>query len=311
MTANAHIVFVHIGPVLPEHLAVAAAQARRFHDGEIWLVAPAGALDGAAWAPGLQLRQIACEALGISEAHGQFLRVTRLDREFRQGFWLHTTERFFYLETLMARAGLDHVVHLENDVMLYANPCDLVAVLDRCYPALAATFDAPGRCVPGFVYARSPAAMERLTRFIVQVFSHTDRAPNDMALLAGFRSTFGAAALDTLPIVPDGCPHLIPGRFGDVLDAAAAFWNRYADFGAIFDAAALGQYLGGVDPRNTGGRDTAGFVNETCVFDPSRYRYEWLTDEQGRRVPIVVDGGGRYRVNNLHIHSKTLERFVS
>lgn len=311
MTENAHIVFVHIGPVLPDHLAVAAGQARRFHGGEIWLVAPAAALTAAAWAPGLGVRRIACEDLGFSEHHRKFLGVTRLDREFRQGFWLHTTERFFYLETLMATAGLSHVFHLENDVMLYADPAAQVPVFTRCYANLAATFDAPGRCVPGFLYARSHEGLERLSRFIVRVFAHTDRTPNDMALLAGFRATFGAGAMDTLPVVPKDCPHLIPDRMGNDSVRASAFWNRFEDFGAIFDAAALGQYLGGVDPRNTGGRDTRGFVNETCVFDPSRYRFQWRADGLGRRIPFAVDDSGEYRVNNLHIHCKNLERFAS
>ena len=311
MTATPHIVFVHIGPDLPGHLAVAAGQARRFHSGGIWVVAPAAALTAAAWAPGLRVRSVASEDLGLSELHRQFLRVTRLDRAFRQGFWLHTTERFFCLETLMAKAGLEHVVHLENDVMLYAEPRALLPVLDRCYPALAATFDAPGRCVPGFVYARQAAAVTRLNQFIVQVFAHTERTPNDMALLAGFRATFGARALDMLPIIPAGCPHLIPGRYEGKTEQAETFWNRFEDFGAIFDAAAVGQFLGGVDPRNTGGRDTAGFVNETCIFDPSRFRYQWQTDSLGRRIPFAVDGSGVYRVNNLHIHCKDLGRFAS
>jgi hypothetical protein len=92
---------------------------------------------------------------------------------------------------------------------------------------------------------------------------------------------------------------------------AGAFWKHFDQFGAIFDAAAIGQYLGGVDPRNAGGADTAGFINETCIFDPSGYQYRWRTDSQGRRVPCAIDEGREYRVNNLHIHSKDLERFVS
>ena len=117
--------------------------------------------------------------------------------------------------------------------------------------------------------------------------------------------------MDTLPIVPRECPHLFRDRLGDDPGKAADFWNRFEDFGAIFDAAAVGQFLGGVDPRNTGGRDTAGFVNETCIFDPSRFRYQWQADSLGRRIPFAVDGSGAYRLNNLHIHCKDLGRFTS
>ncbi|MFH1985906.1 MAG: hypothetical protein ABIL58_29070 [Pseudomonadota bacterium] len=310
MTAP-HIVFVHIGSRLPDHLLTAVAQARRFNAGGIWLVAPALALQEAVAITGHGLNTVACEELGLSDVHRRFLAVATLDRSFRDGFWLHTTERFFYLETLMAWAGLTHVCHLENDVMLYADLAVLAPVFDRCYPAMAATFDAPGRCVPGFVYARDRASLGRLTAFIVDVFAATDRTPNDMALLAGFRATFGAGAMDTLPIVPEGCPHLIAERLGSGPGGAAAFWNHFAAFGGVFDAAAIGQYLGGVDPRNSGGKDTSGFVNETSVFDPSRCRYGWETDDRSRRYPVAEDAVRRWRVNTLHIHSKALERFTS
>lgn len=307
-----HIVFVHIGPLLPNYLEVAVAQARRFNDCDIWLLAPAQALEKAVFDTDQKLRTVSCEALGLSDTHRRFHRVATLDRHFRDGFWLHTTERFFYLETLVDRAGLSHVFHLENDVMLYADLQDLLPVFVRCYPTMAATFDAPNRCVPGFVYARDRAALGRLTRFIVDVAASTEKTPSDMALLAGFRSTFGKRAVDTLPIVPEGCPHLVGERLGPDPLLAGPFWKHFDQFGAIFDAAAIGQYLGGIDPRNAGGTDTVGFINETCIFDPSGYHYRWLMDTRGRRIPCAMDkDGGEYRVNNLHIHSKALKDFVS
>ena len=211
----------------------------------------------------------------------------------------------------MNQAGLSLVFHLENDVMLYADLQATLPVFARCYPAMAATFDAPKRCVPGFVYARNRETPARLTRFIVEVAAASKKTPNDMALLAGFRATFGENVLGTLPIIPDGCPHIADERLGKDAQRAAVFWNHFNEFDAIFDAAAIGQYLGGVDPRNAGGANTVGFINETCIFDPSCYRYGWQMDSLGRRIPFAMDQGRCYRLNNLHIHSKALERFVS
>ena len=79
----------------------------------------------------------------------------------------------------------------------------------------------------------------------------------------------------------------------------------------IFDANALGQYLGGVDPRNVRGRLTLGFVNETAVYRLSRYRYRLIPDEQGRRIPHLCDGEKSWPVANLHVHSKNLAAFRS
>jgi hypothetical protein len=75
----------------------------------------------------------------------------------------------------------------------------------------------------------------------------------------------------------------------------------------IFDAAAIGQYVGGVDPRNIDG-DTRGFVNETCVI---KYNDEgeigWRSYAGFTRPFIKLYGSGvEIPIFNLHIHSKAL-----
>jgi hypothetical protein len=37
----------------------------------------------------------------------------------------------------------------------------------------------------------------------------------------------------------------------------------------------------------------------------------WEKDAQGRRVPFATCNGAKYPINNLHIHSKELEKFRS
>ena len=54
--------------------------------------------------------------------------------------------------------------------------------------------------------------------------------------------------------------------------------ENFQEFNSIFDAAAIGQYLGGVDPRNSPG-DTRGFVNETCVVNYDKYEFTWIKKE--------------------------------
>ena len=56
------------------------------------------------------------------------------------------------------------------------------------------------------------------------------------------------------------------------------------------------QYIGGIDPRNTPG-DTRGFVNTDACYNV-----------QGQYYVPFVDG---YPINNLHIHSKDLNRWKS
>jgi hypothetical protein len=87
-------------------------------------------------------------------------------------------------------------------------------------------------------------------------------------------------------------------------------WSQFG--GYIFDAAAIGQYVGGVDPRNCPG-DTRGFVNETCVI---KYADEgtiiWKTDgdDDVKRPFLHRKNQQIIPIFNLHIHSKTLMLYV-
>ena len=45
--------------------------------------------------------------------------------------------------------------------------------------------------------------------------------------------------------------------------------SNFDRFQYIFDAAAIGQYLGGIDPIHDK-NDTSGFVNEICIINPFR-----------------------------------------
>src|SRR5207302_1299130 len=96
--------------------------------------------------PGISM--ITTESIGLSAKHRAFHETSRLDRMFRNGFWTFTTERFFVIETAMARLGLESVFHLENDVMIYADVQTLTPRFERLYPGIAATFDNDTRCIP-------------------------------------------------------------------------------------------------------------------------------------------------------------------
>jgi hypothetical protein len=87
----------------------------------------------------------------------------------------------------------------------------------------------------------------------------------------------------------------------------------FPDFGdtdQIFDAAAIGQYLGGIDPIHAGGA-TPGFINETCTIDYSKYTFHWKKNPKGLWIPNICVGGIYYPVLGLHIHSKNLKNFLA
>lgn len=220
------------------------------------------------------------------------------DGRFRSGFWRHATARFAYLEALMRALDLRNVVHVENDVLVYFR---LGEVLPKLGGEMNVTRDAPDRVVGGIVFVRDHAILDELYRF-----ARETRRPfaSDMELLSRFQHA--------LPERVRCLPIAFPGYFAPAeAEERARYASDYEAFDGIFDAACVGQYLGGVDPRNAAG-DTRGFVNETSIFRCDKVDGVALVDdERGRRVPVLADGGRTVRVLNLHVHSKDLTRFLS
>jgi len=80
-------------------------------------------------------------------------------------------------------------------------------------------------------------------------------------------------------------------------------------FPYIFDGAAIGQFIGGIDPANREG-DTRGFVNESCVIKYNKYSVQFKQVD-GKMRPVVIVHGRVLPVFNLHIHSKDLALYTN
>lgn len=207
-----------------------------------------------------------------------------LDKEFRGGFWHHTSARFFAIHSFMLKYGVQNVIHIENDVLLYYD----------CNKTLLETLIGSNQLhIPFDTYERNIASIVYIPNHEIfgQILEHYDFGKNDMYNFSEIRKKTGL--INNLPIF-----------VSQTTNAEKAFvTNGYKKY--IFDAAAIGQFIGGVDPRNAGG-DTRGFVNETCVI-----KY----NDEGEIFWKMIDGFNKpfIRVNrvevpifNLHIHCKNL-----
>lgn len=300
------IVFIHIGKTIPPYASIALEQARTFNpEADIVLLANQDAISARACQK--EFRCVALESLAKRAGHEEFLRRSGLDSKSREGFWLYASERFLYLADFMEQHQVHNVFHLEYDNMLYADLGTLLPIFRRHYSGIAATFDNDERCIPGFMYIRSPEAMTRLAQAFGQ---HAHENLNDMQLIALFKKE-NPNDVHSLPIITAEyiAEYTLVSPSGHIASDKTEFSAHVQEFKSIFDAAALGQFLGGIDPRN--GDSSPGFINESCVFDPSKLDIQWHYDEQGRRSPHVVYSHAKYRINNLHIHSKNLSRFKS
>ena len=249
------------------------------------------------------IKVIYADNLKRSSLHKQFLQKT----PYKDGLGLYSSERFFYLDELMSQHKLQNVFHLEADVMLYVDLQKLLPFFKARYPGIAATFDNDDRCIPGFVYVSNRKAMHRWASYFAE------RAPEghlDMYLTGLFKNSNSSKVIDYLPIVMDTyvAKNTLKSTVGHTAKNPSLFCNNIQLFQSIFDAAAIGQYLGGGDIMHNA---PPGFINETCVFNPSYFIYEWKRDEEGRNIPYAIYGNQKFRINNLHIHCKELHLFAS
>jgi len=227
----------------------------------------------------LSVRLVAIENLQ-SDIVTNYTKNSPLDRSNKNGFWVHCTSRFFYLAEYMRRRNVENVLHLENDVMLYTK-IDTLKKYFQIYEMFV-TMDSKTRCIPGIVYIKNHDVIDRYVQ-------NLDIKKIDMYSLGEFYNKNDDCG--NLPIVGQ---HHHYGRFTGLFDG-------------VFDAAAMGQYLGGIDPRNSGGKDTVGFVNETCEIKYNEYKFTWKQKEDGLYYPYL----NSYPIYNLHIHSKRLHAFLS
>jgi hypothetical protein len=212
---------------------------------------------------------------------------TTLDKDFRGGFWFHTSARFFTIHSFMLKYGVKDVIHIENDVLLYYN-------IDEEFDygndkKMYIPFDTYERNIASIVYIPD-------SNIFGQILEHYDFGKNDMCNFSEIRKR--TQLIQNLPI-------FVSDEVDTVLERSFVT-NGFKKY--IFDAAAIGQLVGGVDPRNASG-DTRGFVNETCVI---KYKEEgeiiWR-EVDGFNKPFIKIFTKEVPIFNLHIHCKNLSTY--
>lgn len=297
--------FVHIGDQLPPYIETALSQARLFNpECKIYLIANKNAVTAYKESfEKLNIKTVHCEDLKPSKYHKKFLSGT----PYKCALGRYSSERFFLLDELMSKYKLKNVFHLESDVLIYFDIKDQFNVFKARYKGIAATFDNEERCIPGFLYFAKRKALHQMVKFFAD---HAHEGHLDMQMIGFFKKTTTPKVIDNLPIIPEAYTktNTLMSLSKKVATNPSVFYKNYSLFRSIFDAAAIGQYLGGCDKMHNVG---PGFINEDCVFNPSILKYTWEKDTEGRTVPYACFGNQKCRINNLHIHCKDLHLFIS
>lgn len=297
------IVYVHIGDKLPSYLEISLAQARLFNPTcPIILIANEMAIEG--FLPRSDITFITCESLPRTSEHEEFCKKTKLNNQILDGYWRYTSERFLYLYDYMAVFDSVNLFHIENDVLLYTDLEKLLPLFNENYPYMATTFESELKCIAGFVFISNKEALQSLANYFAM---YASKAMTDMQLLAQFWKEH-PRKIDCLPMIMESylLDHLPPNLDKRSWRKKQQHCNYVTQFNSIFDGATLGVFFDGLDK----GDYPPGYIMGD-LFNPSLFEYQWPIDNEGRKVPHVIYKNEMYRLNNLHIASKRLERFTS
>ena len=68
-----------------------------------------------------KIKFIDISSIKKNKIHILFNQVSNIDKNWNDGFWNNTLERFFYLENISKKLKLKNIIHIENDVLIFEN----------------------------------------------------------------------------------------------------------------------------------------------------------------------------------------------
>lgn len=315
------IVYVHLGPRVAPHLIDSIRQSRREAPTTPIHVILSEDSTMIEMADRCGASVVVTSQLTRTADHQLFDASINRKAGRKQGFWVYTTERFFYLEAAMRHLGLDRALHLESDNLIFFDVAEYEEAFARLYKGLAAPFKNDDSCIPGVVYVGALAALTGLNASIARRVAHERRhrsliarlrsprvrmgAPlNDMYLLASYRREVGEAGFAPLPTLPAAYEAELRSRPTIEAVGLPAHAAAHETLGMVFDAAAIGQYLMGMDrhfhPRAVG----VSHLDPEALLDPRDFEFSLDKDEHGRVRPTMQRNGARHRIGSIHNHSK-------
>lgn len=220
------------------------------------------------------------------------LKQQGIDPNWRKGYWTQVFLRFLVLKELARQ--LDPaipMVQIESDVISFLTP-ELIERLNVWVGDLCGMpFIDAETAGPGLMFAKHPAAMAKVCQFVLDRLE-SGLEVSDMKSLA---RAVQEGLVSELPSLPRDSGLRINVQVGQQAEKATV----------LFDAAAVGQFLFGIDPRNNNGILVPGYRERRGDIDPGLWR-NWAILQCGdgiERISCEVEDN-RVVFGNLHIHSK-------
>ena len=213
-------------------------------------------------------------------------RVNKTGNINHDEFLTKTSLRFFVLSEYAKQNNLKNFFHIENDVFILDSDCITKTskfLIESCYHT-SLVMDCDHRCVPSILWFRSSQKCSDLWSFVSK-----ENKKTDMELLSDYFYANKDCVIN-FPIVP-------PGYQKD--NSSIDYSSFFNEVDCVFDGAAIGQYLYGIDDGN-GGKNSKGFVNETSMLKPCDLSF--VKKEEGRLTSSFKNEN--FSIANIHMHCK-------
>jgi hypothetical protein len=198
----------------------------------------------------------------------------------------------------MKQLSLKDVFFLELDNLVYDAPVKWLEFFQE--KPMAYMFDNYNRGASGIAYIQDTQILDSFLECCTSFIKNSTEFINEMTVLY----IFWESHKDQIQLLPI---HWESDTYPSVT------YTHIDKYKSVFDAAAIGVYIGGADPYHTGGDIQRGFKSLWSLIDYTLYQYKWEKDEKGRFIPYILNSrsGEWLKINNLHIHSKDLKSHMS
>jgi hypothetical protein len=220
-----------------------------------------------------------------------------LPHNFRQGFWLKTLERFFVIQQYMSTYGISQIFHAELDQLLFGCSNLVEKIESSKKVGIFVPFHTVNLAVASIFYCNDIEALDSLLDYSKKEMNLN----NEMSLIAMWAKSNPSRifALPTLSTVING---------SKVFSQHGISTLTPEQVGGIVDAAQLGQWVGGEDPRNIPitimPTNQYHEAENLEIVSKDQLSKSQLSLQKNGYVTISTESAESIRVYNLHIHSK-------
>lgn len=296
MNSDTPLVFVHIGEDSPAYIPYSLRLAQIHNRLPVFCVSNESnrkqlSVEGVAFVPLEEFydpRGFQAAKNGIAFNHS-----------FRSGFWLRSFERLFVMHQFLMSYRYQSVLHAELDQLLFGVD-ELARALNRIpQRGVFFPFHSPEKAVASILYVNHLQAIASL----IEMAQDGQVRNNEMELLRDWAKANPEQAWALPTLGNRTSPNMVPAPEGVATLESVVIQG-------IVDAAELGLWVGGRDPRNLQLDQTPAnhfmYPAEKRWIQPEELRgLQFSYDEATKRL-IVTDRPSNFsqRIYNLHLHSK-------